>query len=241
MAAVDPTANPRARLQRRLNYVFADADLLDRALTHRSLETAANYERLEFLGDAVLGASIASELFRRFPGASESELTWARVQLVREESLADLAREIDLAGALRVGSSARSSGGGNQKSILADAFEALIGAIHVESGFEAAHAVIVALFTSRLADPQLIRRERDPKTRLQELTQARVQCLPDYELVAESGKPHARSFEVVCRVPGLAVETRASGRSKRKAEQAAAAAMIARLDGGACASATESP
>lgn len=229
MAAVDPTSGPRLRLQRRLDYVFEDAQLLDRALTHRSLEGADNYERLEFLGDAVLGAVVAAALFERFPGARESELTWARVQLVREASLAELARGLELGACIRVGRSARANGGGWQESILADSLESLIGAAYVESGFESASRIVREVFAERLADPNLTRRQRDAKTRLQELTQARIRELPEYELVAESGAAHARSFEVCCRVTPLALETRASGSSRRKAEQAAAAAMIERI------------
>jgi ribonuclease-3 len=211
-----------------LGYRFDNPELLRRALTHRSAPGASN-ERLEFLGDAVLDTVVSEFVFRAVPSASEGDLSRLRASLVRDRSLARLALELGIGEFVILGSGEKKSGGHRRESILADAVEALIGAIYLDSGFDAARRVVERAFGERLEslpDPAEL---RDPKTRLQEWLQARALPLPNYELVKISGKAHRQVFEVSCTVDGLEAMTTGVGSSRRNAEQRAAAAMLERL------------
>lgn len=212
----------RDELTKRLGFVFRDAQLLARALTHRS-RSSRNYERLEFLGDSILSFIVADALYDRFPQLSEGALTRLRATLVRRETLAALARELDLGNCLELGGGELKSGGFDRDSILADALEAVFGAVYKDGGLEAARAVVLGLYAPVLAriDPDAI--VKDPKTRLQEFLQKRGQPTPAYEVLSVSGEAHAQHFVVECRVPGLGEPVRGEGASRRHAEQAAAA------------------
>jgi ribonuclease-3 len=208
-------------LQRKLGYRFAQAPLLQQALTHRSHGTPHN-ERLEFLGDSVLNCSIADELYNRFSDLKEGELSRLRANLVRQETLAGLAQDLELGTYLRLGEGELKSGGFRRPSILADGLEALIGAVFLDGGFTAAQGVIRARYASLLEhlDPQIL--GKDPKTLLQELLQARKIPLPQYAVVATQGAAHKQLFEVECQIPQLAIRTTGFGASRRIAEQEAA-------------------
>jgi ribonuclease-3 len=214
-------SSARHELTKRLGYVFRDATLLARALTHRS-RSSQNYERLEFLGDSVLSFVIADVLYDRFPQLSEGELTRLRATLVRRETLASLARELDLGDCLELGSGELKSGGFDRDSILADALEAVIGAIYKDGGTEAVRDVVLRRYAPILSniDPRSIL--KDPKTRLQEFLQSRSLATPTYTVLDVSGEPHQQHFVVECRVPGLDEAVRGEGSSRRYAEQAAA-------------------
>ncbi|TVS16135.1 MAG: ribonuclease III [Gammaproteobacteria bacterium] len=218
-------------LQRRLGYEFRESDLLDLALTHRSVSGRRNNERLEFLGDAFLGYVAAAELFERHAEAKENQLTLLRASLVRGRTLADLARAIGLGEFLRLGSGELKSGGHRRDSILADAIEAVIGAVLLDGGQEAARAVIVGLLGERLerARPGEVR--KDPKTRLQEWLQGRGEALPEYEVAEVAGSDHAQTFTVFCRIPALGAPIAGRGRSRRAAEQQAASHALDVLGG----------
>jgi len=208
-------------LQRKLGYSFAQASLLQRALTHRS-HSAENNERIEFLGDSVLNCCVAHELYRRFGELQEGELSRVRATLVRQETLAELAQQLELGTYLRLGEGELKSGGFRRPSILADALEALLGAVFLDRGFAAAEEVIRGLYASLLErlDPQTL--GKDPKTLLQELLQARKIPLPQYAVVATQGAAHNQLFEVECQIPQLAIRTTGFGASRRIAEQEAA-------------------
>ena len=212
-------------LEQALAYGFSTANLLQRALTHRSFG-ADNNERFELLGDSVLNCIIAEALFGRYPELSEGALSRLRANIVRQDSLANVARKMELGRYLRLGEGERKSGGAARASILADALEAIIGAIHVDGGFERARTVTLFLFADVLAsiDPSLS--SKDSKTTLQEILQARKHDLPHYELVATRGEAHAQEFEVDCLIPVLGVRCTGVGASRRVAEQAAAAKAI---------------
>lgn len=216
-------------LEERLGHGFEDQELLTRALTHRSAG-APNNERLEFLGDAVLGFLVAERLYRHFPTAREGELTRLRAALVKGDSLAARGRELGLGPYLRLGSGELKSGGRDRDSILADGVEALIGAAFLDGGEAAARRVVDGLFAAVVAGLEVDAMAKDPKTRLQEWLQGRGLGLPDYELVATAGNDHARTFFVRCTVPEPAATAEASARSRRRAEQRAAAAVLARLE-----------
>jgi ribonuclease III len=203
-----------------VEHAFANPDLLRQALTHRSYGTPNN-ERLEFVGDAVLGFVVALSLYERFPDAPEGHLTRARAHLVRENTLAQVARRIDLGRAIRVGEGELKSGGTDRASILADAMEAVFGAVFLAAGFAPARAAIVA-YGDVLRDADPARLGKDPKTRLQEALHKRRLPEPAYEIVGTTGKAHAQQFAVECRIPDLAIVTRGSGASRRAAEQDAA-------------------
>lgn len=218
------------RLARALGRGFADESLLREALTHRSVG-AANNERLEFLGDALLNAAMAIELFRRRPDAPEGELSRLRAALVKGETLAAIARELHVGEALKLGEGERKSGGHHRDSILADALEAVVGAVYLDSDFDTARALVAELFRTRLEDLPSADELKDAKTRLQEYLQCRGHNPPDYEIVETAGADHARRFTVCCRVPGIALERRATATSRRKAEQGAAQACLDALAG----------
>jgi ribonuclease III len=217
------------RLRRALDLPgFGEPALLDEALTHSSAGMP-NYERLEFLGDAMVGLVVAEALWRRCPDATEGDLSRRRAALVKRESLASLARQLELGEYLRLGTGELRSGGHARDSTLADAFEALIGAVYVDQGFAAARELILRLFAERIAQVAARSAMKDPKTRLQELLQARRLELPEYEVVEIIGEQHAQRFVVRCRLPDLGHETRADGTSRRRAEQQAAELMLDEL------------
>ena len=219
---------PLAPLCNKIGYAFSDNGLLEQALTHRSAGSINN-ERFEFLGDAILDFVIAEELYRRFEQADEGQLSRLRATLVKRETLARIARELELGPCLNLGSGELRSGGQTRDSILADALEALFAAIYQDGGYSAAQATISQLFATRLDGLSLETHQKDPKTRLQEVLQATRQALPEYDIVATSGSEHERTFEVSCELKQLSRKTVARGGSRRKAEQAAAQAMLKAL------------
>lgn len=214
-------------LQTRLGYRFADISLLQQALTHRSAGKRNN-ERLEYLGDAVLGSVIAADLYQRFPEASEGRLSRLRASLVRRESLAEIAKNLQIGEHMQLGVGERRSGGHRRGSIMSDALEAIFGAIFLDSGFDACRNCILDLFNSKLDLLDEVTVLKDPKTRLQEHLQSQRRPLPGYEVLDVSGEAHAQSFRVRCSVDGQMVCT-GSGKSRRHAEQDAAAKMLRQL------------
>jgi ribonuclease-3 len=212
-------------LRDRLGHAFRDAALMRQALTHRSYGTPHN-ERLEFVGDAVLNCVIARALYERFPDIAEGDLSRARASLVNQDTLAQVARRLDLGGAVRLGEGEMRSGGSERASILADALEALFGAIFIDGGYDAARAAVEAAYAELLHDADPAALSKDPKTRLQEYLQARRIAVPDYAVVATRGEAHAQVFDVECRIAALGVVTTGSGSSRRAGEQAAAAAAL---------------
>ncbi|WP_028080749.1 ribonuclease III [Solimonas soli] len=215
-------------LQRRLGYRFQDPALLTQALTHRSAGYANN-ERLEFLGDALVNFVIAEALYRVRRGDEEGALSRLRASLVREETLAELARGLELSDALTLGESELKSGGYRRASILADAFEAVLGAVYLDGGFEAARQVCERLFAALLGDLPDADTLKDAKTRLQEWLQARARPLPLYEVIEESGPPHRRRFHVRASLTDAELAADAHGSSRRAAEQDAARHLLQSL------------
>lgn len=208
---------------------FSDTDLLQRALTHRSAGSR-NYERLEFLGDALVNLIVAEALFERLPRADEGVLTRARAALVRESSLAAIGRELGLGDHLQLGPGELKSGGFRRESILADAVEGLAAAIYLDAGFEACRATVLGWFTRALEQAPETMRDKDPKTRLQEWLQAGRFPLPVYELLGTDGEEHCKTFNVRCVLSEPALECAGSGASRREAEQAAAAEVLKQLE-----------
>jgi ribonuclease-3 len=209
-----------------LGYAFQQPELLEEALTHRSASPRHN-ERLEFLGDALLNLVMAEDLFRRYPQASEGELSRLRANLVKGEALAELARGLKLGETLRLGQGELKSGGPQRESILADALEAIFGAVYLDGGLDACRALILHLYRDCLDHLASAGELKDPKTRLQEYLQARQQPLPVYSVLEIHGEPHAQSFTVECAVAdrrGVAV-----GSNRRKAEQDAARQVLEQL------------
>lgn len=221
--------DPGRQLLRRLGYIFNDESLLDRALTHRSAGSAHN-ERLEFLGDSIINFIMAELLFRAQPEAREGQLTRLRALLVRRDTLAAVARELDLGKALKLGGGELKSGGRDRDSILADALEALVGAVYLDSGMDSCRKLVERLFAEKIFQAQQRRAAKDPKTRLQERLQSKGLPLPTYEVVEVKGAPHHQEFQVFCRVVGLDNPTCGTGGSRRKAEQAAAGLALEQLD-----------
>lgn len=217
------------KLCQQLRYQFTDQQLIEQALTHRSA-SGKNNERLEYLGDAILGFVIADALFKYFPHASEGQLSRLRSSLVKRDTLADIAREYSLGDYLTLGSGELRSGGHTRSSILADGVEAIFAAIYLDGGYERAREVILTLFSKRLQGLNLDDHQKDPKTRLQELLQARKLDLPSYEVTEISGDPHEQVFSVVCTVVELDQQMKGTGASRRKAEQDAAARMLNTLN-----------
>jgi ribonuclease-3 len=218
------------RLQRDIGYRFSGPDLLAQALTHRSYGTPHN-ERLEFLGDSVLNCVVAAELFERFGALPEGDLSRLRAHFVRQQALHGLAQTLGLGEQLRLGEGELKSGGFARPSILADAFEALVGAIFLDGGFGAAREAVRRLYEPLLAglDPQAL--GKDPKTLLQELLQARKIALPQYSVLATRGAAHEQQIEVECLIPQLSVRTTGSGSSRRTAEQEAAMRAFVQIQG----------
>lgn len=212
---------------------FRDAALLDRALTHRSASAQHN-ERLEFLGDALLGALVAEALYTRWPKAAEGELTRARAELVRESSLAAIARQLVLGERLQLGPGELKSGGHRRDSILADAVEALVAAIYLDAGLDACRAAVLPWFTASIdALPPPHKLGKDAKTRLQEWLQGRGHPLPTYTLLAESGEEHAKTFRAECALADPPLRVEGEGTSRRAAEQQAAEAALRQVAPGA--------
>lgn len=209
-------------------HAFRTPGLLAQALTHRSAGTPNN-ERLEFLGDALLGAIVAEALYARWPNADEGALTRARAELVRESSLAEVARRFDLGARLTLGPGEMKSGGHRRDSILSDALEAVIAAICLDAGFETCRAVVLPWFAEAIAAVPAGKVGKDAKTRLQEWLQARQLPLPQYELLSEDGEEHAKQFRVSCRLSEPALSAEGTGGSRRGAEQQAAEAVLALL------------
>ncbi len=224
--------NTLSRVSQLLGYQFNDESLLELALTHRS-KGARNNERLEFLGDSVLGMVISHELFKRFPREKEGVLTRLRSSLVKGETLAQIAMDLELGEYIQLGAGELKSGGYRRSSTLADVLEALIGAIYLDS--EKQHGIgqvkdfILKLFAARLdeCEPGMVL--KDPKTRLQEYLQARGLPLPTYNVISVSGKEHQQTFKVACEIKGQTSQLVATGSSRRKAEQAAAEKVLSSL------------
>lgn len=216
-------------LANKLGLTFNQPQLFKMALTHRSAG-AKNNERLEYLGDSILGFVIAERLYGQFPGAGEGVLSRLRASLVNQTSLAELAREHNIGDYLILGSGELKSGGFRRDSILSDAMEAMMGALLLDQGVEACREWILSLFTRKFAEIKLDNWNKDPKTRLQELMQARKKELPAYELLSMSGADHAQTFEVKCSVPITLETTLGVGISRKKAEQVAAENMLILLE-----------
>jgi len=212
-----------------IRYRFRDGRLLEEALTHRSVGSVNN-ERLEFLGDSVLDAVVSAALYERFPGANEGDLTRKRARLVRRSTLARLAGSLDLGRAVRMDSGVMKSGGFRNESILADAFEAVLGAIYLDGGYAACSEVILEHFMPLIDDLPAADDLKDPKTRLQEALQAEDRPLPVYALVSEQGPPHDKTFHVSCELED-GTRCEAGGSSRSAAEQAAAARVLESLAG----------
>jgi len=218
-----------ASLEEQLGYHFKDATLLRTALTHRSA-ASRNNERMEFLGDAVLGYLISSELYQRFPTATEGALSRLRAGLVKGDTLADIATQLQFGEYLILGSGELKSGGFRRRSILSDAFEAVIGAIYLDSDIDTVRQRILPFFKPRLdqCDPAAVK--KDAKTRLQEYLQSRGHALPEYSVHSISGEAHNQTFEVECRLAELDIISCGQGSSRRKAEQQAAKKALELLE-----------
>ena len=227
-SATTASPDPLEALQARLQYVFADTRLLQRALTHRSFGAQHN-ERLEFLGDAVLNLAVSSLLYERFGGSDEGDLTRVRAHLVREESLHRAALELDLPDALKLSEGEARGGGAQRPSILADAVEAIIGAAYLDGGFDPAVQLVRMLFGGVISSTEADSWRKDAKTELQEWLQARRLPVPTYRILATRGQAHAQTFEVECASPVLGLAESGEGRSRRAAEQEAAQRLLTRL------------
>lgn len=216
------------RLQQKIAYQFNNLDLLNQALTHRSFGSPNN-ERLEFLGDSILNCLIAIRLCERFPNLKEGELSRLRASLVRQEGLHPVAENLALGDCLRLGEGERKSGGHRRPSILADAVEALIAAVHLDGGFAAAQELVDRLYAEQLAG--LVPHDvlKDPKTALQEWLQARKKPLPDYQMLEVHGEAHSQNFEVACVVQSFGIRQIGRGTSRRAAEQQSAKAALEQL------------
>lgn len=215
-------------LLKRLSYSFVNANLLAQALTHRSY-SAQNNERLEFLGDGALNFIIANQLYQRFPKLAEGDLSRLRAQLVKEATLSEIASSLNLGDALKLGEGELKSAGWRRPSILADALEAIIGAIYIDGGFEAAEAFVLGLYAGKLEtiDPKVI--VKDPKSLLQELLQSKKLAVPEYIVTDISGEAHDQTFVVECFVEKHNIRTAGEGSSRRIAEQTAAKLALLEL------------
>lgn len=212
-------------LQQRLGYGFHEPELLRRALTHRSFSAEHN-ERLEFLGDAVLNLGVSALLYRRHSGSDEGDLTRVRAHLVREDSLHRAALVLGLPDVLRMSEGELRGGGAQRASILADAVEAILGAVYVDGGYEPAQALVQRLFGEIIHATEADSWSKDAKTELQEWLQARKVAVPAYRIVAARGEKHAQTFDVECAVAALGLVERGEGKSRRAAEQEAARKML---------------
>ena len=212
-------------LQRRLQHEFADANLLIRAVTHRSFSADHN-ERLEFLGDSVLNLAVADLLFQRLSALPEGDLSRVRANLVKQDTLHQLALGLALPEVIRLGEGEARSGGSKRPSILADALEALIGAVYLDAGFAAAQTLVHRLFKAVEINPEMQAIGKDPKTELQEWLQGRKMNVPLYRVVGTQGAAHKQTFDIECEILELNFSERGIGGSRRAGEQAAAAAML---------------
>ena len=222
-------AAPLQALEQRLGHVFARPDLLVQALTHRSF-SSDHYERLEFLGDSVLSLAVSDLLYAQLQALPEGDLSRVRANLVRQETLHKLALDLGLAPLLRLGDGEMRSGGSKRPSILADALEAIIGAVYLDAGFVVAQTLVRKLCAAVDVNPQMAAIGKDPKTQLQEWLQARKMALPQYRVVGTMGAAHQQSFDVACEIAELRLEERGIGASRRAAEQSAAAAMLQTIE-----------
>ena len=214
-----------AALQTRLQHTFADPKLLGLALTHRSFGTSHN-ERLEFLGDSVLNLAVSKMIYSALHDLPEGDLSRVRANLVKQDTLHRLAVDLGLEGMVRLGEGEMRSGGQQRPSILADALEAVIGAVFLDAGFDAAQALVFRLFDKVDMSPTMMAAAKDPNTELQEWLQARRWQLPMYRVVGTTGAAHQQTFDVECEVPELKQSQRGIGSSRRSGEQAAALAML---------------
>ncbi len=205
--------------QAKLSYLFRDPSLLSQALTHRSHDHGQHNERLEFLGDSILSVVISHQLYLRFPAANEGDLSRLRAHLVKGDRLAEIAQCLGLGQYISMGPGELKSGGFRRASILEDAIEALVGAIYLDGGFDAAQQFILSLYESRFQVLPELDTIKDPKTRLQELLQAKKLPLPQYRVEETTGADHERNFKVSCTVSGLKESTYGVAESRRKAEQ----------------------
>ena len=219
-------------LQQRLKHSFANPRLLERAVTHRSL-TSDHNERLEFLGDSVLNLAVSGLLFEKLSQLPEGDLSRVRANLVKQETLFQIASTLGLATCLRLGDGEKRSGGHKRPSILADALEAIIGAVYLDAGFEVAAALVHRLYSGVELNAQMSAMGKDPKTELQEWLQGRKMKLPVYRVVATLGEAHKQTFDVECTISETGRSERGIGASRRAGEQAAAAAMLQHLMAGA--------
>lgn len=217
-----------AALQARIQHSFADARLLQLALTHRSF-SADHYERLEFLGDSVLNLAVSHLLYVRLGTLPEGDLSRVRANLVKQDTLHQLALKLALSPLLRLGEGEARSGGSARPSILADAVEALIGAVYLDAGYAAAQALVHRLYEAVEINPRMDAAAKDPKTELQEWLQGHKMKLPAYRVAGTLGAAHKQTFEVECEVTELGLTQRGIGGSRRAGEQAAAAAMLIQL------------
>jgi ribonuclease-3 len=215
-------------LQQRLGYVFADPRLLARAVTHKSFGSD-HYERLEFLGDAVLNLGVSALLYKQFDRSDEGDLTRARAHLVRQDMLHKLAQQLALPEVMRLSEGEAKGGGAQRPSILADALEAIIGAVYLDAGSDAARDLVLRLFEPLVAESTMEGWSKDAKTALQEWLQGRKMPVPTYSIVDTVGKAHEQTFIVSCELPLLSVTVTGEGLSRRAAEQAAAMAALTRL------------
>lgn len=215
-------------LQRRLGHRFAQPSLLERALTHRSYSADHN-ERLEFLGDSVLNLSVSRQLYERLSQAPEGDLSRTRANLVKQDTLHALAMRLGLPDALMLGEGELRTGGRQRPSILADALEAVFGAVYLDAGFDTACALVQRLFQDIPLQAAQGAMAKDAKTELQEWLQGRKHPVPSYQVVGVTGAAHQQLFNVVCDVPALSLTASGQGPSRRAAEQAAATAMLAQL------------
>ncbi len=215
-------------LQTRLQHRFSDPALLQRAVTHRSFSADHN-ERLEFLGDSVLNLAVSSLLYQRLSSLPEGDLSRVRANLVKEATLHQLALGLRLSEVLRLGEGEARSGGHKRASILADALEALLGAVYLDAGYAPAEALVHRLFESVEINPQMEAAAKDAKTALQEWLQGRKMQLPQYRVVGTVGAAHKQTFDVECAIPELSLTERGIGGSRRAGEQSAATAMLATL------------
>jgi ribonuclease-3 len=228
-AARGGSVSDLAELERRLGHTFGKPELATQALTHRSYGAHHN-ERLEFLGDALLNCSVATLLYERFPSLPEGDLSRLRAALVNQRSLAEVAVELGLGERLRLGEGELKSGGFRRPSILADAVEALLGAVFLDAGFDATRAAVERMLASRLESAANQPVDKDPKTALQELLQGRGLALPRYAVQKTEGEAHEQTFIVECRVDDLGISASGTGTSRRAAEQAAAEQVLAQVE-----------
>jgi ribonuclease-3 len=219
---------PLPKLEQTINYIFKDQQLLRLALTHRSAHPQHN-ERLEFIGDSILNFIIGEALYHAHPQAPEGELSRWRAALVQGENLAKLATTWELDQFIVLGPGEQKTQGQHRPSILANAFEAILGAVYLDSNFMTVQKLVQTTFAHQLADPHILKLEKDAKTKLQEYLQAKNIPLASYELISTTGLEHASEFLMRCKIEKLNIQTQGQGTSKRRAEQAAATNMLAKL------------